>query len=137
MFTDTAVPVLMLADDLAILAATAGDLQRFVAAFEAACQRWGLTISTEKTELMVIGDGAAARCEVCRSQGAAATMLLCDGCGLAWHAGCMTPPMNTLPGPLEDWFCASCAAADGPCHSVWQPPISVCGEQLAWVPKFK
>lgn len=104
---------------------------------EAACQRWGLTISTDKTELMVIGDGAAARCEACSSQGAAATMVLCDGCGLAWHTGCMTPPLSAVPGPSEDWFCTSCAASSGPCRNVWQPPVSVYGKQLAWVSKFK
>ena len=127
----------MLADDLAVLAATAEGLRQFMAAFEAACQRWGLTISTEKTELMLVGDGAAARCEACSSQAAEATMLLCEGCGLGWHAGCLSPPLVALPRPEDDWFCAGCTAAGSAHGSVWQPAVRVGGQRLTWVPKFK
>jgi hypothetical protein len=38
-------PLLMLADDIAVLASTAEGLQRFPGALEAACQRWGHIIS--------------------------------------------------------------------------------------------
>ncbi|GAB4823899.1 hypothetical protein N2152v2_010945 [Parachlorella kessleri] len=45
----------MLADDIVVLARTAERLQQILTALEAACQRWGLTISQSKTELMLVG----------------------------------------------------------------------------------
>jgi len=132
---DVQVPVLMLADDLAILAPTAEALQRFVAAFEAACIRWGLVISTDKTELMLIGGTEAAACEGCGSQQRAKALLLCDGCQRAWHVGCLPEPL--LEVPLEDWFCPGCVDADGARSDVWRPEIRVAGQALTWVDRFK
>ena len=128
------VPVLMLADDLAVLAPTAEALQRFLTAFEAACVRWGLVISTDKTELMLIGGAAAARCEGCGSQQGATEMMLCDGCERAWHTGCLPTPLPSVPP--GDWLCPACATS-GPRGNVWQPPILVAGAPLEWVDKFK
>jgi hypothetical protein len=132
---DLAVPLLMLADDLVILAATAADLQRFLTAFEAACQRWGLVISTEKTELMLIGGAAATACEGCGGQQGASSMLLCDGCDRGWHLQCLNPPLAAVPA--GSWNCPGCTGAGEAQGDAWRPPVLVSGQPLAWVDKFK
>jgi hypothetical protein len=129
------IPVLMLADDLVILAPTAEALQRVLAALEAACRRWGLIISTDKTELMLAGGAAALACEACGSPQCAAAMLVCDGCERAWHGSCLTRPHERAPG--DAWLCPHCEAAGGPRGDAWRPPVTVAGRQLAWVDKFK
>jgi hypothetical protein len=48
------VTLLMLADDLALTAESVEQAQRFMDAFEAARQRWGMEISLQKTETMVL-----------------------------------------------------------------------------------
>lgn len=128
------VPVLMLADDLAILAPDAAGLQRFLAAFHAACERWGLVISTEKTELMLMGGAAALACEDCGRQQPERDMLVCDGCQRGWHARCLSPPM--LRAREGDWCCPGCVARGGG-EDAWRPPITVRREELRWVDKFK
>ena len=82
------IPLLMLADDLAVLAPTAAALQRFMAALAAACSRWGLIISAEKTECMLVGGAAATACEGCQLR-AERGMLLCGGCCRSWHLRCL------------------------------------------------
>jgi hypothetical protein len=132
---DLEIPVLMLADDLVILAPTAEALQRVLTALEAACRRWGLVISTDKTEVMLAGGAAALACEACGSPQHAATLLVCDGCERAWHSGCLEqPPAHESAG---EWHCPHCMAAGGPRGDAWRPPITVAGQQLAWVDKFK
>ncbi len=49
----------MLADDVAVLASSAEGLAQFLVALEAACQRWGLIISPDKTELLLAGGGSS------------------------------------------------------------------------------
>ncbi|KAK7490763.1 hypothetical protein BaRGS_00017992, partial [Batillaria attramentaria] len=34
-------------------------------------------------------------------------LLLCDGCDLAYHCECLTPPLADVP--VEEWFCPTCA----------------------------
>ena len=41
-------------------------------------------------------------CEVCRRINSPDTMLLCDGCSLGYHMGCLTPPM--LEVPMGEWY---------------------------------
>lgn len=45
-------------------------------------------------------------CEVCRLGDREDQMLLCDGCDLGYHMGCLTPPLNNVP--LGAWFCPDC-----------------------------
>ena len=128
------IPVLMLADDLVILARTAAELQQFVAAFEKACRRWGLTISTSKTELMLVGGAAATACEGCSLQHERG-MVLCDGCDRGWHLQCLDPPLAAVPEGT--WHCPACAAADSPLGDAWRPPVLVGGQPLVWTERFK
>ena len=103
------VPLLMLADDIAVVASSAEGLQQFLTALEAACQRWGLTISQSKTELMLVGGAAATACESCQRLQPERSMLICDTCEGGWHCGCLDPP---LPAPPPGgWQCPSCSAA--------------------------
>ena len=103
------VPLLMLADDIAVVASSAEGLQQFLTALEAACQRWGLTISQSKTELMLVGGAAATACEGCQRLQPERSMLICDTCEGGWHCGCLDPP---LPAPPPGgWQCPSCSAA--------------------------
>ena len=130
------VPVLMLADDLALLAPDAAGVQQLMAALEAACVRWGLVINTSKTELMLVGGVAATACEVCGERRHEASMWLCDGCSRGWHARCMPRPP---PAPLSiynEWLCEACAAG-APRVDPRRPDIEVAGAPLAWVPAFK
>jgi hypothetical protein len=134
------IPVLMLADDLAVLASTAEGLQRFITAFEAACQRWGLVISGPKTELMLVGGATALACEAqqCTARGGRQTakdMIICDGCERGWHMGCLATPLHHAPEGT--WHCPGCLAAGGPRGDAWRPPIVAGGRPLAWVEKFK
>ena len=55
------------------------------------------------------GDEACARCmETGWSKGN--EMLLCDGpgCDVAFHLGCLSPPLDKVPE--DDWLCPACAA---------------------------
>jgi hypothetical protein len=104
---EVTVPVLMLADDLAVLAPTAEALQLFMTAFQAACRRWGLVISAAKTKLMLVGGAAATACEGCGGQHEERSMLLCDSCERGWHTACLSPPLASVPTGV--WRCPSCA----------------------------
>ncbi|GAB4813123.1 hypothetical protein N2152v2_000169 [Parachlorella kessleri] len=103
-------PLLMLADDIVVLASTAEGLQQFLTAPEAACQRWGLTISQSETELVLVGGAAAAACEGCGALQPERSMLPCNTCEAGWHCGCLNTPLAALP--LDGWQC-SCSAAAG------------------------
>ncbi|GAB4817192.1 hypothetical protein N2152v2_004238 [Parachlorella kessleri] len=105
------VPLLMLADDIVVLASTAEGLQQFLTALEAACQRWGLIISQSKTELMLVGGAAATACEGCGALQPERSMLICDTCESGWHCGCLDPPLAALPP--DGWQCPPCSAAAG------------------------
>jgi len=50
-------------------------------------------------------------CELCGSAGDSATLLLCDseGCGAAFHTGCLAVPLHDDKIPEGDWFCERCA----------------------------
>jgi hypothetical protein len=135
---DLTVPVLMLADDLAVLAPTAEGLLSFVEALEVACVRWGLVISADKTELLLVGGAAATACEGCGSQSGERGMLVCDGCERGWHMSCLQPPLEEVPAGR--WLCPICVAPAGSSNGedAWQrPPISVDGQPLQWVGSFK
>ncbi|GAB4818342.1 hypothetical protein N2152v2_005388 [Parachlorella kessleri] len=105
------VPLLMLADDLVVLASTAEGLQQLLTALEAACQRWGLIISQSKTELMLVGGAAATACEGYGALQPERSMLICDICEAGWHCGCLGPPLAALPP--DCWQCPPCSAAAG------------------------
>ncbi|GAB4821010.1 hypothetical protein N2152v2_008056 [Parachlorella kessleri] len=105
------VPLLMLADDIVVLASTAEGLQQFLTALEAACQRWGLIISQSKTELMLVGGAAATACEGCGALQPERSMLICDTCESGWHCGCLDPPLAAFPP--DGWQCPPCSAAAG------------------------
>jgi hypothetical protein len=47
--------------------------------------------------------GAECLCEVCGSGHDEHLLLLCDACDLPYHAGCLAPPLDTVPD--GDWFC--------------------------------
>jgi hypothetical protein len=136
---DLTVPVLMLADDLAVLAPSAEALQQFMAALEAACRRWGLIISTSTTECMLVGGVAATTCEGCQSQAASSAaggrMLICDGCSRGWHTNCLPQPLPSVPD--GDWHCPACAMGTADGADAWRPPVTVAGKPLAWVALFK
>lgn len=129
------VPALMFADDLAALAPTAAALQAFLTALESACSRWGLLISTDKTEVMLIGAAAATACELCSRLDGAGSMVLCDACDRGWHIGCLDPPLTSIP--QHDWFCHSCASANAANNDALRPGMLVSGTRLQWVDKFK
>ena len=101
-------PMLMLADDIAVLASSAEGLRSFLLALEAACLRWGLIISPDKTELMLVGGAAATACEGCQLLQPEGTMVLCDSCEAGWHIGCMPPPLPAVPQGA--WLCDACQA---------------------------
>ena len=133
---DLLLPVLMLADDLAVLAPSADALRQFVEALEVACRRWGLVISSDKTELMLVGGAAALACEQCTRQQPEGDMLICDQCGRGWHMACMSPPLMEVPD--GQWCCPMCDASMGSVQAnVWKPIICVDGQPLNWVGSFK
>ena len=49
-------------------------------------------------------------CEECKRQVDTSTMLVCNGCGKAWHASCLVPPVKLLPKDGV-WTCDACRAA--------------------------
>ena len=48
-------------------------------------------------------------CEECRGGDREHLLLLCDGCDLATHTTCLTPPLSQVP--LGSWYCPVCRAA--------------------------
>ena len=105
-------PLLMLADDIVVLASSATGLEQFLLALEAACQRWGLVINPDKTELMLVGGAAATACEQCQRLQPEGSMLICDGCEAGWHLQCLDPPLQAAPE--GDWLCPTCQLATAP-----------------------
>eukprot|EP00877_Chromochloris_zofingiensis_P006429 jgi/Chrzof1/2039/UNPLg00695.t1 len=51
-----------------------------------------------------------APCVVCGYPDDDHIILLCDGCGTAWHTYCCSPPLPKVPEGT--WLCASCISAD-------------------------
>ena len=47
-------------------------------------------------------------CVKCGSPSRAAQMLLCDGCGAAWHNMCLPSPLPGIPPEDEVWVCPGC-----------------------------
>lgn len=140
---------LLLADDLAAIASSTDALQLFMRHFEAACQRWGLVISSSKTECMVLDPRQqlpakqwqnsikCQRCHQLQPEG----MLICDCCDQGWHCACLQPPLSAVPE--GDWWCPVCAAtaeASNCAGSISREApvyITVAGQPVAWVQKFK
>jgi hypothetical protein len=126
----------MFADDLAALAHDAPSLHAFLAALAAACERWRLVISTEKTVLQLVGGGAATACEECDGQHSTQRqpLVLCDGCERGWHIGCAQPQLPAVPAGA--WYCHGCVASPAAQADAFRPPIDVCGQRIAWVDAF-
>ncbi|MGB8816241.1 MAG: reverse transcriptase domain-containing protein [Minisyncoccia bacterium] len=59
--------------------------------------------------LRTIGRNVA--CTKCGSKGQAAQMLLCDGCGDAWHNMCLPRPLPAITPEEEVWICPGCEAS--------------------------
>ena len=59
----------------------------------------------------------AVSADACGTCGDGGTLLLCDGCPAAFHAGCVGLPR--IPGDDATWFCPACKAAGLPLP---QPP---------------
>lgn len=45
-------------------------------------------------------------CRLCKRKGDEATLLLCDGCDLGYHMGCLR--LGSREVPDGDWLCPSC-----------------------------
>eukprot|EP00877_Chromochloris_zofingiensis_P007303 jgi/Chrzof1/2826/Cz12g00080.t1 len=50
-----------------------------------------------------------AQCVICGYPDDDHVMLLCDGCGSAWHTYCCTPPLAAVPAGT--WLCARCVSS--------------------------
>ena len=144
------VPQLLLADDLVATSHCAVCLQIFVRCLEAACDRWALTISSDKTQCMVIDPRQqqpaerwrqSIRCQHCCKLQPEGSMLVCSCCDAGWHMGCLQPALAAVPE--GDWRCPQCeaaAAASGgaACISSSEPVrITIAGQPVAWVERFK
>ena len=81
-----------------------GIYHRLLAMFDRLMKTWVLTSDSVNTESL--DDGA---CMVCSTDEEKdhASMLLCDGCDAAYHMGCLSPRLATVP--LSDWFCPMCS----------------------------
>ena len=145
----TELPQLLLADDLVATSHSAVSLQIFMRHLEAACVRWQLTISSTKTECMVVDPRqqqaperwrSSIRCQGCSGLKAEG-MLVCDCCDAGWHMACLQAPLTAVPE--GDWLCPHCeaaAAASGgaACISRSAPVrITIAGQPVAWVAQFK
>ena len=91
---------------------------RLLAMFERLLQNWILT--TEPRDPETLDDGV---CIVCSTEDLKdhASMLLCDGCDAAYHMGCLSPPLLTVP--LTDWFCPTCADNRSPSDKEAASPV--------------
>ena len=59
----------------------------------------------DRLDSMVDSDGEHANhCHICKDSG---ELLCCDFCPLAYHLGCLTPPMENIPDG-SDWKCPEC-----------------------------
>ena len=64
------------------------------------------SVVEDETEYLAFIDNIA--CQVCRSSGDEAHMLLCDECDGGFHMHCLRPPVVHIPhGP---WLCPRCLA---------------------------
>lgn len=54
------------------------------------------------------GDEDDVRCRTCGKAQPDHNLLLCDGCDLAYHTGCLKPRLAAVPE--GDWFCPGCDA---------------------------
>lgn len=50
---------------------------------------------------------AAWRCQGCNGDREHSKMIVCDGCGKAWHIWCVTPPLKVVP--QTTWVCEACS----------------------------
>ncbi|KAK7079316.1 hypothetical protein SK128_021120 [Halocaridina rubra] len=46
-------------------------------------------------------------CRVCHKTG---DLLCCDSCSAVYHLDCVDPPLQDIPGEMEDWTCSVCTA---------------------------
>ncbi|KAK4328159.1 hypothetical protein Pmani_001432 [Petrolisthes manimaculis] len=46
-------------------------------------------------------------CRVCHKTG---DLLCCDSCSAVYHLDCVDPPLQEIPGEMEDWTCSVCTA---------------------------
>ncbi|XP_069674627.1 E3 ubiquitin-protein ligase UHRF1-like [Periplaneta americana] len=46
-------------------------------------------------------------CHVCGRKDSPETQVLCDDCNMAYHIGCLNPPLTTVP-ETDEWYCPDC-----------------------------
>ncbi|XP_066966214.1 nucleosome-remodeling factor subunit NURF301 isoform X1 [Macrobrachium rosenbergii] len=46
-------------------------------------------------------------CRACHKTG---DLLCCDSCSAVYHLDCVDPPLQDIPGEMEDWTCSVCTA---------------------------
>jgi hypothetical protein len=105
--------LLLLADDITITCPTASGLQRALDALERAARRWGMRISTKKTQVMVVKHAAAA--------GSSAPTFSVGGDALAvvQHAKYLGSWFSD-DGSLDKEISARLAAAAGAAANLWR-----------------
>jgi len=61
-------------------------------------------------EVSMLRAALQTKCQICSqrsySRKDARTVLLCDGCNLEYHMGCLQPPLTRVP--VGDWLCPPC-----------------------------
>ncbi|GAQ89454.1 putative retrotransposon protein [Klebsormidium nitens] len=69
----------------------------------APCHNPNIDTTIDPTLTTVTADHA---CQICKSPGRQATMLLCDYCLEGYHMGCLEPAVKEVPKGV--WLCSSC-----------------------------
>ncbi|KAI9219920.1 hypothetical protein BC828DRAFT_384873 [Blastocladiella britannica] len=69
-----------------------------------------IALSTPKAPLPAdyIPELGAEHCDYCGHGFARDLLLICNDCGRAAHAYCLTPPLSVHPRDLEEWYCEQC-----------------------------
>ena len=85
--TGAAVPPLLYADDMVLLATSAAGLQRQLNLLQQYCRQWGLTVNIDKTKLMLLGGPSTRRSRQQRQQASPSPASSCfKYLGIAFHS---------------------------------------------------